>query len=192
MKETFAVISALLVIVGNLSYSIDIVRGRVKPHAYTWFVWSVVSGIVLVGQFYNGAGVGAIPTAVNELFALINLLLSLKYGYREVTMSDTVFLAAAICGIIIWIFTKDATGSMVFAVGIDVIAFIPTLRKAFARPDTEKPLLYSANIVRHIFAIASLEAYSLVTTLHSIAMLVTNTVMIVILAASNIRPRRPS
>ena len=184
MKDAFAIISGILVIIGNLSYSIDIVRGRVKPHAYTWFVWSVVTGIVMVGQFTDGAGVGTIPTAVNELCTFANFILALKYGYRNISRVDTIYLVIALAGIAIWILTRDATASIILAVAIDLVAFIPTLRKAWLEPATEKPLLYSANIVRHIFAIASLEAYSIVTMLHSLAMIVTNSIMVFILAIS--------
>jgi hypothetical protein len=177
MKETFAIISAVLVIVANVSYSLDIIKGRVKPHSYTWFIWSVVNGIVLGGQFVSGAGVGALPTLVNEVLTLINFLLSLKYGYRAITRIDTVFLSIAIAGIMVWLATNDATYSVVIAVGIDIAAFVPTLRKAWIEPKTEAKLLYGANLVRHVFALLSLEAYNVATTLHSIAMLVTNSLM---------------
>ncbi|MBL8180828.1 MAG: hypothetical protein JNL64_04385 [Blastocatellia bacterium] len=177
MKETFAIVAGLLVIVANVSYSIDIIRGRVKPHSYTWFVWSVVTGIVLAGQFASGAGVGALPTALNELFSLLNFFLSLKYGYSKRTTIDTVFLIFSLVGIALWFVTKDPTASVLIAVGIDVVAFMPTLRKAWREPKTEAKLLYGANVVRHIFSLLSLETYNIATSLHSGAMLVTNTLM---------------
>lgn len=177
MKETFAIISAVLVIVANISYSLDIIIGRVKPHSYTWFVWSVVNGIVLGGQFVSGAGVGALPTLVNEILTLVNFLRSLKYGYRAITWIDTGFLVIAIAGIMIWLATNDAKYSVILAVAIDLTAFVPTLRKAWTDPKTETKLLYGANLVRHVFALLSLEAYNVATALHSIAMLVTNSLM---------------
>ena len=184
VKEAFAIIAGLLVILANVSYSIDIVRGRVKPHSYTWFVWSVVTGIVLAGQVASGAGIGALPTALNELFTLTNFVLSLKYGYAKRTTIDTVFLVIALVGIAIWLATKDATASVIIAVGIDVAAFMPTLRKAWREPKTEAKMLYGANVIRHILSLLSLETYNIATTLHSIAMLATNTIMSAILLIS--------
>ena len=187
MKETFAIIAVLLVILANVSYSIDIVRGRVKPHLFTWFVWSVVTGIVLAGQLASGAGVGALPTALNELFSLTNFVLSLKYGYAKRTTIDTVFLVIALLGIALWLITKDATASVVVAVGIDLAAFMPTLRKAWREPKTEAKMLYGANLVRHIFSLLSLETYNIATTLHSIAMIATNSLMSGILLISRVK-----
>jgi len=181
MKITIAIIAALLAIVGNVPYLRDIIKGRVQPHPYTWLVWSLVSCIIFFGQLAKGAGVGAIPTAASEIFTIIIFLFSLKYGFKNIRKIDTVFFVIALLGIIPWILTKDPTVSVVIAVGIDLVAFIPTMRKTLARPETETPILYSMNVFRHILMLFSLQAYNIATTLHSIVMITTNTFMTMII-----------
>ncbi len=181
MKETFAIIAALLAVAGNLPYLWDILKGRVKPHPYTWLVWSLVSGIVFFGMLAKGAGIGALPVAASEIFTLIIFLFSLKYGFKSVTKIDTVFLSVALIAIIPWVLTNDPTLSVVIAVGIDLIAFGPTLRKTWLHPSTETPLLYVSNILRHTLGLFSLQTYNIATTLHSLAMIVTNTAMTAII-----------
>lgn len=181
MKESFAIVAALLAIAGNLPYLWDIVKGRVKPHPYTWLVWSIVSCIIFFGQLAKGAGIGALPTAASEIFTLIIFLFSLKYGFKGITKTDTAFLVAALLGLIPWILTKDPTLSVVIAVSIDLIAFGPTLRKTWRQPKTETPILYGSNVLRHILALFSLQAYNVATTLHSVAMILTNTAMVLII-----------
>lgn len=177
MKETFAIVAALLAIAGNVPYLWDILKGRVKPHPYTWLVWTLVTGIVFFGQVAKGAGIGALPTAASEIFTLIIFLFSLRYGFKQINHVDTVFLGAALAGIGVWILTNDPTWSVIIAVGIDLIAFVPTLRKTWRFPETETPLLYGSNVLRHILALFSLQTYNIATTLHSIAMITTNTAM---------------
>lgn len=177
MKEVLAAVAALLAVVGNLPYLWDILKGRVQPHPYTWFVWSMVSGTIFFGQLAKGAGIGALPTAASEIFTLIIFLLSLKHGFKHVSKADTAFLAVILLGIIPWVITRDPTISVVTAVGIDLAAFVPTLRKTWSRPETETPLLYGTNVVRHILALSSLQTYNIATTLHSIAMICANTLM---------------
>ncbi len=187
MKETFAILAVLLAIPGNALYIRDILKGRVRPHAYTWFVWTVVSGVVFFGQLAKGAGIGALPTAAAEMFTLAIFILSLKYGFREITKVDTFFLLLALAGIIPWAMTNDPTVSVIIAVSIDVIAFIPTFRKTWREPKSETPVLYSANVLRHILALLSMQAYNVATTLHSIAMITTNSLMTLLLVLR--RPR---
>ncbi|HRI04287.1 MAG TPA: hypothetical protein PLL77_11140 [Pyrinomonadaceae bacterium] len=190
MKETFAVTAAILAIVGNIPYIVDIFKGRVQPHAYTWFVWTLVTSIVFFGQVAKGAGIGALPTAAAGIFTLLIFLLSLKNGFKHVTKIDTIFLLLALAGIVPWVITKDPTISVVIAVAIDLTAFIPTLRKTWLKPSTESPLLYGSNVLRHILALLSMQTYNIATTLHSIAMLITNTTMSILLVTA--KPEKES
>lgn len=189
MKEVFAVIAALLAVAGNLPYLWDIIKGRIQPHPYTWFVWSVVSCIIFFGQLTKGAGIGALPTAASEIFTLGIFILSLRYGFKGVRTTDTIFLVVALIGVALWVYTKDPTSSVVIAVGIDVLAFVPTLRKTWHAPDSETPILYGSNVVRHILALLSLQTYNIATMLHSAVMLVTNTLMTVIIVFRGWRHR---
>ena len=177
MKETLAILGALVAIIGNVPYLRDVIRRRVRPHPYTWLVWTLVSAITLIGQVVKGAGIGALPTAMAEIFTVVIFFFSLRYGFRNIVKTDTYFLVAALLGLIPWIITKDPTISVIIVVSIDLIAFIPTLRKTWHHPDTETPLLFSMNVVRHGLTLASLGAYNIATMLHSIVMIVVNTIM---------------
>jgi len=177
MKEIIAIIAAVIAIIGNLPYVIDIIRKRVQPHPYTWLVWTLVSGITFFGQLAKGAGVGAIPTGAAEIFTVIIFIFSLKYGFKQIIKKDTYFLVTALLGLIPWVLTKDPTISVVVVVSIDAIAFIPTLRKTWRNPRSETPLLYSMNVVRHGLTLFSLQAYNIATMLHSIVMILLNSAM---------------
>lgn len=176
-KMIIAIIAAILAFIGNVPYLIDVIKQKVKPHPYTWFVWTIVSCIVFFGQLAKGAGVGAIPTAAAEIFTIIIFLFSLRYGFNYITRTDTFFLIIALLGIIPWVLTKDPTVSVIIAVSIDFVGFMPTLRKTWRHPKTEAPLLYGMNVLRHILMLFSLQAYNIATTLHSIAMIITNSAM---------------
>ncbi|MBP9750309.1 MAG: hypothetical protein KBC95_00510 [Candidatus Peribacteraceae bacterium] len=177
MKEMMVFVAVILAIVGNVPYLRDVITNKIQPHPYTWLVWSIVSAVTFFGQITKGGGIGSIPTGVAECFTIIIFLFSLRYGFRDIAKRDTYFLIAALLGLIPWAMTSDPTLSVVTVVSIDVIAFIPTLRKAWHRPKTETPILYAMNVLRHILTIFSLEAYNVATTLHSIAMIATNSLM---------------
>ena len=177
MKLTLALIATAIAIAGNVPYLYDILKKRVQPHPYTWLVWSIVSCVTFFGQWVKGGGVGAIPTGVSELFTIIIFFFSLRYGFKNIVRTDTYFLIIALLGLIPWAITKDPTISVIIVVSMDVVAFIPTLRKTWRHPRTETPLLFSMNVLRHILTLFSLEAYNIATTLHSVAMIVTNTLM---------------
>ncbi|HEX7724666.1 MAG TPA: hypothetical protein VF438_02950 [Candidatus Paceibacterota bacterium] len=181
MKETIAIIAAVLAFVGNISYLTHVLKGRVHPHPYTWFIWSIVSMTTFFGGLAKGAGIGALPTGISEGFTLIIFLFSLKYLFQgkagHIRVIDNYFLGACLVGLIPWVMTHDPTVSVVIVVFIDILAFVPTLRKTWHHPGTEKALLYETNVARHVLTLFSLQTYNVATTFHSIAMICTNTIM---------------
>jgi len=181
MKEILAILAALLAVAGNIPYLLDVIKRRIQPHPYTWLVWSLVSGIIFFGQLVKGAGIGALPTFAAEVFTIIIFIFSLRNGFKNIIRRDTYFLTLALVGIIPWLLTKDPTISVIIVVAIDLIAFMPTIRKTWVYPKTETPVLYSMNVLRHILALFSLQAYNIATTLHSILMIITNTLMTLII-----------
>lgn len=192
MKEIFAVVAAVLAVVGNISYLRDVVKGRIQPHPYTWFIWSIVSMTTFFGGLAKGAGIGALPTGVAEAFTVIIFLFSLKYLFAgkvsHIRPIDHYFLAICLLGLIPWALTKDPTISIIIVVLIDIVAFIPTLRKTWMHPETEKPLLYEMNVGRHILTLFSLQTYNIATVLHSVAMICINTIMVIFIKRG--RPKK--
>ncbi len=177
IKTIIALVAAGMAIVGNIPYLISVFKKEIQPHPYTWLVWSIVSAVTFFGQVAKGAGVGAIPTGASEIFTIIIFLFSLRYGFKNIEKRDTIFLVVALLGLIPWALTNDPTLSVVIVVSIDLIAFIPTIRKAKNHPETERHILYTMNASRHGLALFSLETYNIATMLHSITMIVVNSLM---------------
>jgi hypothetical protein len=177
MKLAFALIATLMAIIGNVPYLLDIIKKKIQPHPYTWFVWTIVSGVTFFGALAKGAGIGALPTLGSEIFTFIIFFMSLRYGFKGITKTDKYFLIAALVSLIPWLLTKDPTLSVIIVVCIDLIAFVPTLRKTWVKPQTENPILFAMNVLRHILTIFSLGAYNIATMLHSVAMIIVNSLM---------------
>lgn len=181
MKEIFATLAVLIAIAGYIPYIRDAYKKRVKPHPYTWLVWSIVTSITFFGQLAKGAGVGVLPTLVSGLFSIGIFFYSLRNGFKNIAKVDHLYLVVALLGLIPWVFTDDPTISVIIAVGIDIVAFMPTIRKTWRNPKSETPVLYGANVVRHILTLLSLQSYNVATVLHSVAMVTTNLIMTVII-----------
>jgi len=181
VKEIFAIVAALLAVAGNLPYLWAMVKGRVRPHLYTWLIGSIVSGTVFFGMFAKGAGIGSLPVAVSELFTVLIFILSFKYGYRKITILDRACLAVALIGLVPWAFTHDPTASVIIAVAVDLMSLVPTFRKTWNEPSTEQPGLYASNALRHVLAVLSLATYNVATTLHSLTMILSNTGLLAVI-----------
>ena len=94
------------------------------------------------------------------------------------TLSDRVLFISALITIPIWYLTKNPTISIVIVTLIDVIAFLPTLRKTANTPKSETLMTHFISVVRHGLSIIALASYSIATVLYPAALVFMNGVLV--------------
>lgn len=167
-KAVLGAIALTLVVVSYVPYYRDIFKGRTKPHAFSWLIWALVTGIAFFGQLSDGAGAGAWSTGFTALLCFSVFLLSLTKGEKEITVSDTISFFGALVAIALWYFTKNALWAVVLASIIDILGFYPTFRKSYKKPYEETLSIYILAGIKFIISIFALSNYSLTTALYLI------------------------
>lgn len=174
MKEALGLIAVLLTFVGYIPYMRDTIKGKTTPHIYTWFLWSLVSYIAFALQISDKAGPGAYLTFAAATATLIICILGLRQGKHDITLSDTVFLILALFSLVLWLFADQPVSSTILISLIDILAFVPTIRKSWNKPHEETLFSYAMNTVRFGIGIAALERYTIVTSLYPLTWVVAN------------------
>jgi hypothetical protein len=180
IKIILGAIAAILAFFSSFLYIRDIFRGNTKPHTYTWLIWSIVTTIVFLGQWYSDGGAGSWATGISAVVTIFTLFLSLKggYGTKDITNFDKICLALAIFSILPWLLTKSILWSVILATFIDLIAFFPTMRKTWHAPKSESLGSMFVDAVKHSLSIFSMNSYSLVNVIFPISVLVTKFIII--------------
>ncbi len=174
MKIILAIIATMIGVVAFYFYTRDIVRGRTRPHTYTWLIWAMTQGISVAGMWYGGGGWGVLNLFCGWLFVCGVLVLSLAYGTRDITMSDTVMLVAALVAIYVWCGLKNPLLAVCVATGIDLVGYVPTFRKSYEDPWSESAGTWMAFAVSGGIAIAALNAYTFLTLTYSVSIACAN------------------
>lgn len=177
MPDVRIVVSVVAIVIGFIGYYPyfrDIFQKKTKPHAFSWFIWTVLTGMAFFAQIAGGGGVGAWVTGVTALLCLVIAALALFVGEKRITRSDWVCLIGAILGIVAWIFTSDPMWAVVIITVVDFLGFIPTFRKAYARPYEETVTTYIASSIKFGLSMLALEMFSLTTLLYPASLVVTN------------------
>lgn len=168
MKEVLGVIAVGLAFVAYIPYFRDILSGKTKPHVYSWFVWGFLTTIIFALQIKGGGGAGAWVTLSAGIFSFVVFFLGLKNGKRDITTSDTLFFVSALVATGVWVFAKQPTLSVVLLVTIDMLGFVPTIRKSWHKPSEETLFTWSLNGFRHGLSIVALRQYNVLTLLYPI------------------------
>lgn len=189
MKEMLGIVAIVIAIAQTVPYIIDILRGTTKPHLYTYLVWAIVTTLAFFGQYAAGGGPGSWTTGVMAILTILVFLLCFKYGTKDVTSLDSIFLAGALIAIIPWLITDNPLYSVLLATLVDVLAFFPTIRKTYNDPGSETLISYVLNLVRHPISILALTAYSVTTIVYPASLLVMNIVLVLVILLRSSRPR---
>lgn len=174
VKVAFALAAVLMTVVGYRFYFRDIFAGKTKPHAFSWLVWAVLTGIAFFGQLSDNAGPGAWVTATTAIISVAVFCLALSKGEKNITFSDKLNLLGAAVALALWFITNDPLLSVILITIVDFLVFMPTIRKSYQKPHEETLIHYVLAGLKFVLAIIALENYSLVTWLYPASLVAAN------------------
>ncbi len=109
------------------------------------------------------------------------VILSLKYGTKNITTSDTAVLILALSSIVIWWQLNNPVLAVFMATLIDGLGYIPTYRKAWKFPWEETLGFWAAMVIIYILILASLKDYNFLTVPYVLVVVVANIFLVGIL-----------
>src|SRR4051812_31536568 len=104
-KTWLGYLSTLLAFVAFAPYMWNMYKGKTKPHAFSWLIWSILQIIGFAAQVFGHAGPGAWATGVTGLFCLIISIVAFKKGEIKFATFDYFALAGAGLAIPLWLAT---------------------------------------------------------------------------------------
>ncbi len=174
-KTIISLIAVALSFVGYGFYIRDILNHKIKPHTFTFLIWSVASSITWALQVYGGAGVGAWITFVVSVICIFIFFLCLKYGEKHITKTDIVFLVLAFASLFLWVVVKQPVLSVILLVSTDLFGFAPTVLKSWNKPYEEGLFTWELTAFRHALSIIALEKFNILTLLYPVVWVIGNT-----------------
>lgn len=138
----FIVLSVIFTFSSYLIYFKSILRWETKPHIISWFIWWLISLIILIIQLYNNAWIWALNIWFVTFLCLLIAFISFKKWSRKINKSDSFSLIFWILSIILWIFSNNPFLSVVLLICVDVFWFIPTILKSLKSPFEENENAY--------------------------------------------------
>ncbi len=165
-------------VIAYLPYLRDIVSGKTVPHAFSWLIWALLTGIGFWAQVTGDGGPGAWSTGITSASCFTIFMFALFRGERNIAPFDWACLIVGLAGIPIWLITDTPLWSVLLITGVDLIAFLPTYRKTFLKPSEETLLTYNLSSLKFILGIMALRSFSVVTVLFPASIVLTNSTFV--------------
>ncbi len=169
LPEYQIVLGAIAVLVGLAGYApyfIDIIRKQIKPHAFSWLIWGIVQFVIFFAAASKGGGAGTWAVGAPAVLNVVIFVIALFVGEKHITRVDEASLVAAFAGIVLWTITADPLWSVVLLTCVDVLGLVPTLRKAYAKPNEEAVSVFAFSAVSFGISLFALQSVSIITALY--------------------------
>lgn len=167
-------VTAALISIGNLFYYVsNVLKGKTKPHMYTWLIWGLVTIVASLAQILSGGGAGAYFTMLIAFNCLVIAMLAYYKGEKNIHYSDKICLLLCIFAIVIWPLLKTPLLSVLIVTAIDTFGFFPTIRKSYHRPHQENLFSFAIYTLTYSLSIAALETYNFITIFYPLIIVVT-------------------
>ena len=191
MNELFALAAVLLVIIAYVPYLVKIARGEVKPHPFTWLVWTITATSIFILQTNYGSGTGAYATAAMAFCALNVFIFTVRKGMPKVHPLDAICLVIALLGVAVWLVIDEPVVSIAILLSVEVIGFIPTFAKGVRKPYEDSAVLWALTVGRHSMGLLAIEHYNIVTSLNPITWIIVGSLFCIALLIRRIPVRKP-
>ena len=180
-NEVLGTASLAVCAAGSVPYAISAVRGRTRPHVFTWFTWGLLNGIIFLAQGAGGAGPGRWAAAFGCVVSFIVAFLGLTRGERHITRSDWFAFLLAMAIIPLWYVTRNPLYAVLQATFIDALAYYPTFRKSWTKPDEESAKSYFIFALGWVVSLTATDTYNFTTTITGVSSALANSCLVAML-----------
>ncbi len=177
-KVALGVLTLAIAFVSYVPYFRDIIAGRTKPHTFSWFVWTVLTGIAFGVQVAEHAGPGAWATGITTLLCLVVFVFGLVKGNVRFPLVDWLCLGLALVGLVLWQVADNPIAAVILITLTDAFAFIPTFRKGYVKPYEDTPSTFWLSGLKFFISLFALESVTLSTWLYPASLVLTNWVFV--------------
>lgn len=178
MKAIFAVLSLVFSIALFTPYFINMWKRTARPHIFTWITWTLLAPIAFAASFSKGGAGGSWIFALQGILCFLVVIYSIFKGEKNITFLDWVSFIGALAIALLYIFTRQAVLSVIFAATIDALGYVPTFRKSYNSPFSEPALTYVFAGASDALAIAAVGRYRLETIFYPTVVLSVNIILV--------------
>lgn len=181
MWPYLTIIGSAAIFIGSLSYIRQILRGEVKPNRVTWLLWAVSPIVAAAISWSSGSSFWeGLPVFMGGFMPLLIFISTFfnTQAYWKLSKFDYICGICASLAIIFWLFASAPVIAMFLAIFGDIMAGLPTIRKAWFEPQSESSAVYVLGGVSTVIGLLILPSWNFINAGFLLAMLAQGIVIV--------------
>lgn len=174
----------LAVVVELISYGVyfyGIYKGKTKPHAFTWLVWSVLNLVAFFAVLVSGGDSVAWILGINAIACLAIAIIGFRQRHVVYDTYDWLALGGAFLGVFLWWLTSNPLYAIISVCISELLGIIPTFRKAYRLPFEENMSAFTIGLFYYFLALLALDSFLLTNWLYPAFIIVLDGAVVVLI-----------
>ena len=179
LPPVFLLVSAVIRLLGGLSYLRATIIGKAKPNPLTWLLWSITPAITLLAALSVGETDSLLVTSALALSPLLVFVTAVIKNPRSVKFDRLNLICAllAAVGMVLWYATSNQNLAIILAMLADFASSLPTLIKAKRQPHSEHPPAYIMSAIAMLLALLTMAHWTFTSAGFMIYILILNLII---------------
>ena len=176
MTGVLMALGAFLNVAGIVPYIVSVAKKHTKPRIVSWLTWSLLSAVACAASFANHQYPSAVLTLSAVAVTVTVVVFGWKYGDRKFERFDLLCQAGVFVGIGMWLVFGSPGIALAFAISIDFIGALPTLKHSWQKPQEETCISFAAASASGFCALAAADGWGVTAIAYPVYIMVINAV----------------
>ena len=180
-RDALGLLSVALAVLAAVIYIAQTLRGEVRPHPLSWFLFGILSLTGYLVQRDEGARQGSWTLLAMTIICFLFVAASVARGERSFSRQEWAFVAAAGAVFVLYMFTRDANVAAGLTTAIDALGYGPTFVRGWSRPWKDSATSFALNGVKFVPSLMAMDPISFATSSYPATLLVLNMAVTIML-----------
>jgi hypothetical protein len=180
-RDALGILSVALAILAAFIYVVQTLRGEVRPHPLSWFLFGILSLTGYWVQRDEGARQGSWTLLAMTIICFVFVAVSVARGERSFSRIEWAFAVAGGAVFVIYFFTKEANVAAALTTAIDALGYGPTFTRGWSFPRKDSVASFALNGAKFVPSLMAMDPISFATSFYPATLMVLNAAVSIML-----------
>jgi hypothetical protein len=180
-RDALGLLSVALAILAAIIYIAQTLRGEVRPHPLSWFLFGILSLTGFLVQRGEGVRQGSWTLLAMTVICFLFVAASVARGERSFSRREWAFAVAGGAVFVVYLFTRQSNVAAALTTLVDALGYGPTFVRGWSQPKKDSVASFALNGVKFVPSLMAMDPISFATSFYPATLLVLNAAVAIML-----------
>jgi hypothetical protein len=165
-RDALGLLSVALAILAAIIYIAQTLRGEVRPHPLSWFLFGILSLTGFLVQRDEGARQGSWTLMAMTVICFLFVAASVARGERSFSRREWAFAVAGGAVFVVYLFTRQSNVAAALTTLVDALGYGPTFVRGWSQPKKDSVASFALNGIKFVPSLMAMDPISFATSFY--------------------------